>query len=223
VIRVSAPHSDDLTARARIRQAALEQFAQHGYERTTIRGIAAAAAVSPGLVRHHFGSKEALRDAVDAHVMSEIRRVNDEILAGSERGDLAPAAFSQTALTPFQNYLVQALVDGSPTMARLFDQMIGLTEQWLEHADAGRKDEPMVDRRIRAAVLNAMAMGIPLLREHISRAVGTDMFSPEGFRLVALASLDIYSHALLTPELADSARAGLDAANPPTIREQRRR
>jgi len=220
---MATPQLDDLTARARIREAALKQFAEHGYERATIRGIAAAAGVSPGLVRHHFGSKEALRDAVDAHVMAEIRRVNDEILAGSERGDLAPAAFSQTALRPFQNYLVQALVDGSPTMARLFDHMIGLTEQWLEHADADRTDEPMVDRRTRAAVLNAMAMGIPLLREHISRAVGADMFSPEGYQAVALATLDIYSHTLLSPELAESARAGLEAANPPSIREQRRR
>jgi len=220
---VATPKMDDLTSRARIREAALEQFAEHGYERTTIRGIAAAAGVSPGLVRHHFGSKEDLRDAVDAHVIAEIRRVNDEILAGSERGDLAPAAFSQTALRPFQNYLVQSLVDGSPTMARLFDQMIGLTEQWLEHADADRADEPMVDRRIRAAVLNAMAMGIPLLREHIARAVGADMFSPEGYRAVALATLDIYSHTLLSPELAETARAGIEAANPPTIREQRRR
>jgi AcrR family transcriptional regulator len=214
---------DDLTARARIRDAALSQFAQHGYERTTIRGIAAAAGVSPGLVRHHFGAKEALRDAVDAHVMSEIRRVNDEVLKGSQQGDLGPATLSQEALRPFQSYLVQALVDGSPTMARLFDSLIGLTEQWLELADADRKDEPAVGRRVRAAVLNAMAMGVPLLREHVSRAIGADMFSPEGFRLIALAELDIYSHTLLSPTLADTARAGLDAANPPTIREQRRR
>jgi TetR/AcrR family transcriptional regulator, regulator of cefoperazone and chloramphenicol sensitivity len=62
--------ADDLTARARIRDAALRQFAEQGFERSTIRGIAATAGVSPGLVRHHFGSKEALRDAVDEHVLS---------------------------------------------------------------------------------------------------------------------------------------------------------
>ena len=41
-----SPAPDDLTARARIRQAALSQFAEHGFERTTIRGIAAEAGVS---------------------------------------------------------------------------------------------------------------------------------------------------------------------------------
>ena len=70
--------ADDLTARARIRDAALRQFGEQGFERTTIRGIAATAGVSPALVRHHFGSKDALRDAVDEHVLTEIRRINDE-------------------------------------------------------------------------------------------------------------------------------------------------
>jgi TetR/AcrR family transcriptional regulator, regulator of cefoperazone and chloramphenicol sensitivity len=32
--------------------------------------IAAAAGVSPGLVIHHFGSKDGLREAVDAHVLA---------------------------------------------------------------------------------------------------------------------------------------------------------
>ena len=66
----SAPPGDrsappgDLTARARIRDAAIRHFADEGYERTTIRGIAVTAGVSPGLLRHHFGSKEELRRAV---------------------------------------------------------------------------------------------------------------------------------------------------------------
>src|SRR5262249_4006130 len=74
---------EDLTAGARIREAALAQFAEHGFERTTIRGIARAAGVSPGLLRHHFGSKQELKDAVDAHVMAEIRRANAEVMERS--------------------------------------------------------------------------------------------------------------------------------------------
>jgi hypothetical protein len=37
-----------------------------------------------------------------------------------------------------------------------------------------------------------------------------EVLSPEGDTRLALALLDIYSHALITPELAASARAGLD-------------
>jgi AcrR family transcriptional regulator len=40
--------------------AAREQFGQHGYDRATIRGIAAGAGVDPALVHHFYGTKEAL-------------------------------------------------------------------------------------------------------------------------------------------------------------------
>jgi TetR/AcrR family transcriptional regulator, regulator of cefoperazone and chloramphenicol sensitivity len=208
------PAFEDLTARARIRQAALAQFTVHGYEKATVRNIAAAAGVSLGLVRHHFGSKEALRDAVDAHVVAEIRRINDEILAGSQKGDLREASLSRQAIQPFQGYLVRALMDGSPTMATLFDQMVSMSEEWLEVADSHRSDPPSVDRRTRAAVITAMALGVPLLREHVSRVLGVDTFSPEGDRRVALAALDIYAHELVTPDLAASAREGVEALAP---------
>ena len=48
--------AEDLTARARIRDAALALFAERGTDGATIRDIAKAAGVSGGLVRHHFGS-----------------------------------------------------------------------------------------------------------------------------------------------------------------------
>src|SRR3712207_8086528 len=48
---------DDLTGRARIRDAAIRRFAVDGFG-TSVRAIAADAGVSPGLVIHHFGSKE---------------------------------------------------------------------------------------------------------------------------------------------------------------------
>lgn len=45
---------------ARILAAARARFAESGYERTTIRAVAAAAGVDPGLVMHYFGSKGGL-------------------------------------------------------------------------------------------------------------------------------------------------------------------
>jgi AcrR family transcriptional regulator len=46
--------------REAIRQAARRQFAENGYDGTTIRGIAADVGVDPALVMHFFGSKERL-------------------------------------------------------------------------------------------------------------------------------------------------------------------
>ena len=60
--------SEDLTAQARIRNAAVELFARDGFEKTNLRAIAAAAGVSAGLVIHHFGSKDELIGAGALHV-----------------------------------------------------------------------------------------------------------------------------------------------------------
>ena len=201
----------DLTARARIREAALKHFAEAGYERTTVRGIAETAAVSPGLLRHHYGSKDALRQACDEYVFEMLHRVNAQIL---ENPSSSISAHDMSKR--FGRYVARALADGSPTVGAIFDEMVTMTEQWLARADEHRSDPPTIDRRIRAALVTAMAVGIPLLHDHVSRALGTDMFEPEGDRLVALALLDIYCHNLLDEAAATAARSGFgsdDAKN----------
>ncbi len=72
---------EDLTGRARIRDAAMLEFAEHGAKGATIRGIAKAAGVSPALVQHHFGTKEALRRACDEYVIETIRETKQEASA----------------------------------------------------------------------------------------------------------------------------------------------
>src|SRR5690625_4202109 len=61
--------TDDLHAKARIRNAAIDCFGRHGFE-VGIRQIADVAGVSPGLVAHHFGSKAGLRAECDSHVLA---------------------------------------------------------------------------------------------------------------------------------------------------------
>jgi AcrR family transcriptional regulator len=192
----------DLTARARIREAALRHFAEEGYQRATIRGIAQTAGVSPGLLRHHFGSKEELRAACDDYVFEILRRINAQLL-----GDLGGVAAAQGAAKPLQRYIARALADGSVTAAPLFDEMVTLTEQWLARADEGRPVPPTVDRRIRAALVTAMAAGLPLLHEQVSRVIGADIFGPAGERVLSLGMVDIYSHPLLSEETAAAAAA----------------
>ncbi|MFE0107362.1 TetR family transcriptional regulator [Streptomyces sp. NPDC059009] len=49
--------------RDRILAAAREEFAQRGYEKTSVRSIAKAAGVDPALVHHYFGTKEQVFEA----------------------------------------------------------------------------------------------------------------------------------------------------------------
>lgn len=202
------PDPADLTARARIREAALQHFGEHGFERATIRGIAETAGVSSGLVRHHFGSKQALREACDAHLSTAIRRINDRLRADSTLGEVNYVAAARAAVGPYRRYLARALAEGSA--ATVFDDMVRMGEEWLAVSDAGRPDPPDVDRKARATLIIAMSLAITVLHEHVSRGMDVDLFSPAGDRLLARALIDIYSHPLLSPEDAATARAALE-------------
>lgn len=82
------------TTEARILAHARALFAESGYDRTTIRAIATAADVDPGLVMHYFGSKQRLfeqairagspplpggnADEVAAQLLDQLRRSLEE-------------------------------------------------------------------------------------------------------------------------------------------------
>src|SRR5215217_1049449 len=110
-VRSVSPLEADLTARARIRDAAVRRFAAEGFG-VPVRGIAAEARVSPGLVIHHFGSKEALRAECDEHVLQVIRDAKAGSLAGPGPRDLLAELATVEEYAAPVGYLVQALMVG---------------------------------------------------------------------------------------------------------------
>lgn len=60
-------------SRDRILESALRLFAEHGYERTSIRMIAREAGISQGLTYNYFASKEALLRAIFERSMEDVR------------------------------------------------------------------------------------------------------------------------------------------------------
>ena len=69
----------DLTGKARIRHVALHLFATRGCAQTPLRLIAEKALVSLALISHHFGTKLALRDAVEKYIVSCFEKAVDGI------------------------------------------------------------------------------------------------------------------------------------------------
>ena len=65
--------TDDLTARARIRDSAFRLIATEGARGATLRAIAKEAGVSSPLVLHHFGSKQGVIEAVEEWVQTQLR------------------------------------------------------------------------------------------------------------------------------------------------------
>lgn len=201
---------EDLTARARIRNAALQYFTEYGFDRATIRDIARAAGVSPGLVRHHFGAKDDLRRACDAYALQALHAYVERAMTDEGLNDPKLIAEARDPLHPYQRYLARALIDESEAAAQIFDEMVTMTEKLLQQIDKQRPDPPVADLRTRAALTVAMALGIPAFQAHISRSIGTDILSPEGDKRVILAVLDIQSHPTISPDTARTLRQGLE-------------
>ncbi|ADD44950.1 TetR/AcrR family transcriptional regulator [Stackebrandtia nassauensis] len=208
----------DLTARARIRDAALRHFGEQGFDRATIRGIAEIAGVSSGLLRHHYGSKEELRDACDAYLAETLAELNDRVRAADASDGVNYVAVAGAAFGPYQKYLSRALAEGRAQP--IFDKMVELGGQWLEEMDAKRSDPPTVSRQARAAVSTAMSLSIGILHSHVSRHLGMDVFSPQGADVLVRVLLDLYSHPMLSPDEAAAHLARLDETARPGEEER---
>ncbi|TDD85135.1 TetR/AcrR family transcriptional regulator [Actinomadura darangshiensis] len=200
--------SDDLTGRARIRDAALLEFAEHGLKGATIRGIAKAAGVSPALVQHHFGTKEALREACDDHVIEVISETKQEALSGGMGSPGFLSVAMRTAL-PVQRYLARVLSDDSAAARTLFDDAVAFSEDLLKRGAPGVSAPKTDDLHGYASVMTAMSFGVIVLHEHLSRALGGNVLMGEGYPRLALSMLDVLEDNLISPELSAQARAAL--------------
>ncbi len=178
---------DDRSTKARIRDAAIECFAADGIAGTSIRTIAAEAEVSPGLVMHHFGSKEALREACDHHVAAVIREMKGDALSAGAALDPVAALRSSSGGPPLLRYLARTLIDGSPHVSEVVDEMVNDAVEYIELGVAAGLITPSDYPRERATVLALWSLGAVVLHEHLERLLGVDITAdlsenPEGAR-----------------------------------------
>ncbi|ASR39622.1 transcriptional regulator [Prauserella marina] len=186
----------DLTAQARIRDAALERFGFGGVAATSVRAIAATAGVSPALVLHHFGSKEGLRQACDEHVLAAIRS-GPTVDGVIEQGALTEIL--RTA-TPVRRYLGRALLEGSEAANVLFAEIVDATQQWLADGEAQGWATPTTDARARAVTYVAWLLAPLLLSEQVSQLLGGDVAEPETSLRGARAGLEMLTGGLFTDD-----------------------
>lgn len=166
---------DDRTTKARIRDAAIECFAAEGVSATSIRTIATTAGVSPGLVMHHFGSKDALRVACDEHVATLIREQKGGAMAQGASLDPLAALRSVVDGPPILRYLARTLVDGSPHVADLVDELVSDAIAYTETAVEAGLLKPSEQPRERATLLTLWLLGGVVLHEHMERLLGVDI------------------------------------------------
>lgn len=190
--------SVDLTAAARIRDAAIEQFGEHGFG-VGLRTIAEAAGVSAALVIHHFGSKDGLRKACDEYIAEEIRSEKSQTIQSNDPATWLGALAEIESYAPLMKYLVRSMQTGGELATMLWRRMIDNTEDYMAEGVQAGTLKPSRDPHARAKYLAITGGGgfLLYLQMHETptdvRAVLRDYA-----RDMVLPALELYSEGLLT-------------------------
>lgn len=200
--------STDLSTAARIRDSAIEVFGQQGFG-VGVRAIATAAGVSPGLVNHHFGSKDGLRAACDERVLELIMAAKLEVVRRP-----GPAAFISgladvEKYAPQVAYMLRSFQAGGPLAESLLEHMIADAVEYLQAAVDVGTIKPSRDPAARARYLvlcHVGAMNLYLqMREYRDGALDFRTALRDLSDVTAFPALELYAQGMLTdPSLLDS-------------------
>ncbi|WP_161971525.1 TetR/AcrR family transcriptional regulator [Acidipropionibacterium jensenii] len=210
---LSAP-SEDLLPSARIRLAALDLFGSQGFDRTTVRQIAALAGVSPGLVIHHFGSKHDLRLACDAYAC---QLFDDERVFLKDSGpmpSLESWVHDHPDLQPVMTYLVQCLRGGGEMADRAYQLLCSVSEDLLTEAESQGLVRLPADREAAIALLATWSAGLQILSDLFARRLGgRHLTDPEVMRRYAVAATELLSNGVLSPSYTETLRRVIEPSD----------
>ncbi|MBC3988362.1 TetR/AcrR family transcriptional regulator [Streptomyces sp. AC563] len=151
-------------ARDRILSAARSEFAERGYDKASIRGIAKGAGVDPALVHHYFGTKDQVFAAAIERAFEPALRAPDMLLAGphEEQGERLARFFLGIWENPTHREPLLAIVRsavGNEAAAAVFRDLVSSRLVARVAAQLG-----VPDPRLRAELAAAQLVGIALLR-----------------------------------------------------------
>jgi AcrR family transcriptional regulator len=195
---------NDLTAVARIRNAALEGFALNGTAVTSIRDVAKRANVSPGLIQHHFKNKAGLRRAVDEYV---IRLGAEAFGSGEPPGDSDDTVqLIGNRITAWMRdhplallYVVRSVTEGDPSGLAIFDSLVAVGDAHVEHlASEGLLREDL-DRRWAVLQVIIMNLATALLEPAINRHLDAPLRTPDQLERWNRACTELFRNGLFRP------------------------
>ncbi|WP_067572976.1 TetR/AcrR family transcriptional regulator [Nocardia acidivorans] len=197
--------SEDLTTRARIRDAAIATFGEQGFG-VGVRAIAAAAGVSPGLVNHHFGSKEGLRAACDEHVREVVRAAKVEFAQRPSPNSLLEQLAEIEDFAPHMAYLLRSFQAGGALLTSFFEHMVEDVEQYLLAGIASGTYRPPRDLKATARYIattngGGMVMFLQLYAAQHEGRIDYRKALREYADQMMLPALEIYTNGLLTDSM----------------------
>ncbi|MBH0776395.1 TetR/AcrR family transcriptional regulator [Nocardia bovistercoris] len=198
----------DLTTTARIRDAAIDVFGENGFQ-VGVRAIATAAGVSPGLVNHHFGSKEGLRAACDERVLEIIRVEKSKAIDAPGPTGMINALAEIEVYAPVVAYMLRSFQAGGALAESLLEHMIDDAEKYTQHAVATGRIKPSRDPAARARYLvlcNVGAMNLYIqMRQQREGKLNYRKVIRDLAEETTFPALELYTQGMLTdPTMLDA-------------------
>ncbi len=173
--------------RARLLQVAMRQLANQGFDGVTVRSIAAEAGVSAGLIKHHFGSKDGLREAVDAYFLRRSAAAFDTAIRHTQNLDAAKVGEYERAWLvrygdewpDFVAYLRRAILENSEWGQGLFRRYSDSIRHSLDRLDVAGSIGAHVDRLWLPYLYAFLLLGPLILDPHIRGILGRSTYEPD--------------------------------------------
>jgi AcrR family transcriptional regulator len=181
-------------------QKGVELFSERGFDSVSVREITSAAGVSPGLLIHHFKSKEAFIKACIEDVFGEVLSFKTEPNPLDMNTQLnkwkSNPEFYKTPLKFFK----AVMSSNSEYSKQLFELILDGSRKVLEDGVKNGLVKKPSDLEMTNLVLAVNSLGNILLSDYIRDQLGGEFTDPEYAQGFMQASLEIYTNGVYTPQ-----------------------
>ena len=190
--------TEDATARARIRDAAVELVGRQG-PGVGLRAVSERAGVSLGLIRHHYGSKDGLLRACDDWVLAWLTaRKKEQTTAADPVAVMLGQGPDSPEARLVLRYLLAALQRGATSAHAFVERMVTDAEDYLAHGVEAGTVLPSTDPAGRARFLVTSSLGA-LALAHAGSDPGEDVDDvlARHVERTTVPALELYTQGLL--------------------------
>ncbi len=178
---------ESLSGKERLLLSAMKLFGESGFDGVSVRDIATDANVSIGLIKHHYGSKEGLRQAVDEYFIKKFEAFygeGDEHVEDLPGKEILSTVDSWVASIAddwplFSRYFRRALLEETEWGAELFRRYYDIVRGSVDRMDAQGLIRPEVDRLWLPFLFIFLETGTLLMDPYIKKVLGRSGYDPD--------------------------------------------
>jgi AcrR family transcriptional regulator len=190
------------TTRDQLLSIAVEMFAEKGFAGTSLRSIAKQAEVSPALLVHHFGTKDALVKEAISKTLGDWVADEKAAMLDDESHQVENWQSLAAKGTTSLNFFRQALLAGGEYSQRLFDAAFLESEALLDQMQAVGRLKDISDKQTTALMMTISGLGSVLFMSQIEQTLGGPISSDQVASRLVNANQEMMQDGVFLPATA---------------------